>query len=86
VLIKSVLRFFKLEKGIALGLIISAIGFTIGLATLLNWANQGFGSLWAIRPAILSMTFFTLGIQILFSSFFLSILGVEQIGQEKGQR
>lgn len=81
-IIRTTLRYFKLEKGILLGLTISGIGFIIGLLTLLSWAQQGFGELWAIRPAILSMTFIMLGIQILFSSFFLSILGIEQASQK----
>lgn len=74
----TTLRYFQLEKGIALGAAISSIGFLIGLVTFLNWAKQGFGALWAIRPAILSMTLVVLGIQIVFSSFFLSILGIEK--------
>lgn len=77
-MILTTLRYFQLEKGILLGLIISLVGFLIGLVTFINWAQQGFGALWAIRPAILSMTLFVLGIQIVFSSFFLSILGIEK--------
>lgn len=79
-IIHSALRYFKLEKGIILGLFISVLGFSIGFITFLNWAKQGFGPLWAIRPAILSMSLFILGIQIVFSSFFLSILGIGRKG------
>lgn len=78
IIIETTLRYFKLEKGILLGFFISFIGFLIGLVTFIKWAQQGFGPLWAIRPAILSMTLLILGIQILFSSFFLSILGIER--------
>lgn len=76
--ILTTLRYFRLEKGIFLGLVISLAGFSIGLFSFINWAKQGFGALWAIRPAILSMTLLVLGIQIIFSSFFLSILGIER--------
>lgn len=76
--IKTALHYLKLETGIALGLLISATGLIIGLITFINWAQQDFGQLWAIRPAILSMTLFILGIQIFFSSFFLSILGIRK--------
>lgn len=78
IFIKKTLNYFKLEKGIALGLIISSFGLLVGVITFINWANQGFGPLWAVKPAIISMTLFILGIQILFSSFFLSILGIEK--------
>lgn len=78
-IITTTLRYFKLEKGILLGLIISLIGFLVGLVYFLGWAKQGFGNLWAIRPAILSLTLLVLGIEIIFSSFFLSILGIERL-------
>jgi len=77
-LIITTLHYFRLEKGILLGLAISLVGFLIGLVTFIGWAQNGFGPLWAIRPAILAMTFFVLGIQIIFSAFFLSVLGIER--------
>lgn len=77
-LITGGLRYFRLEKGIALGTLISFIGLAVGLGTFFNWARSGFGPLSAVRPAIFSMTLFILGIQIIFSSFFLSILGIEK--------
>ncbi len=77
-LISTTLRYFRLEKGIALGVLISLFGFLIGLVHFINWANQGFGQLVAVRPAVLAMTLFILGIQIVFSSFFLSVLGIEK--------
>jgi len=72
------LRYFKLEKGIILGFIVTLVGFLVGFVTLLNWARAGFGFLWAIRPAIISLTLLVLGMEIIFSSFFLSILGLER--------
>ena len=77
-IIMTTLRFFKLEKGILVGLLISFVGLIIGAIYFVNWARQGFGYLWAIKPAVLSMTLLVLGIQIIFSSFFLSILGLER--------
>lgn len=77
-IITTTLRYFKLEKGILVGLLIFFVGLIIGSIYFVNWARQGFGYLWAIKPAILSMTFLILGIQIIFSSFFLSILGLER--------
>lgn len=77
-MITTALRYFRLEKGIVLGTLISFIGLAVGLVIFINWAKSGFGPLSAVRPAILSMTLFILGIQIIFSSFFLSILGIEK--------
>lgn len=77
-IITTTLRYFQLEKGVILGFIISLSGFAVGFLTFIRWAQQDFGALWAIRPAILSMTLLVLGIQIVFSSFFLSILGIER--------
>lgn len=77
-LILTVLRYFQLEKGIFLGLVISLSGFLVGLTTFFDWARHGFGALSAVRPLIFSMTLLVLGIQIVFSSFFLSVLGIEK--------
>lgn len=76
--INTTLRYFQLEKGIVLGFTVTLIGLAIGFVTLFNWAKVGFGALWAIRPAVFSLTLLVLGIQIIFSSFFLSILGLER--------
>jgi len=73
-----IFRYFQLEKGILLGVIISLVGLLVGGVTFFNWAKQGFGPLWAIRPAIFSMTLVILGLEIIFSSFFLSVLGIER--------
>lgn len=75
-LILTTLRYFQLEKGILLGAVISLTGLGVGLLNFIKWAQQGFGALSAVRPLILSMTLLILGIQIVFSSFFLSILGI----------
>ncbi len=77
-IITTTIRYFRLEKGILLGLIISFAGFLVGGITFFDWAKAGFGTLAAIRPMIFSMTLLVLGIQIIFSSFFLSILGIEK--------
>jgi len=77
-IITTTLRYFKLEKGIILGFLTSFVGLLIGLIYFINWVREGFGYLWAIKPAILSMTLLVLGIQIVFSSFFLSILDIKR--------
>jgi len=58
--------------------LISFVGLIIGLIYIVGWVEQGFGPLYAFKPAVLSLTLLVLGIQIIFSSFFLSLLGVEK--------
>lgn len=83
-IISTTLHYFRLEKGILFGFITSTFGLLIGMNTFVTWAQKGFGTLSAIKPAIVAMTLFLLGIQILFSSFYLSLLGFgKEIGQEK---
>lgn len=73
-----VFKYFRLEKGLLLGGMLFLVGLLVGGTTFFNWAKQGFGELWAIRPAVFSMTLVVLGIEIIFSSFFLSVLGTER--------
>ena len=42
-----------------------------------QWVQSGFGPLDQIRPAILASVLMVLGVQTLFSAFFLSMLGIE---------
>jgi glycosyltransferase involved in cell wall biosynthesis len=69
---------FKLEHGLLLGGAITAAGFAFGAVLVGIWANRGFGSLSEQRLAILAATFVIVGIQIFFSSFLLSILGLRR--------
>jgi hypothetical protein len=52
-------------------------GFAVDLAILIEWIDRSMGPLDAVRPALFAMTFMTLGMQILFASFFLSIFRIK---------
>jgi glycosyltransferase involved in cell wall biosynthesis len=67
-------RRFSLERGIVLGGIIFVIGFFITLFIFLEWFHKHFGSLYRIRESILAMTLLIIGLQTIFSSFFISLL------------
>jgi glycosyltransferase involved in cell wall biosynthesis len=69
---------FRLEHGLLLGLFVTSIGVIAGAAILGIWIGNGFGSLSEERLAILAATFVTIGLQIIFSSFLLSILGLRR--------
>jgi glycosyltransferase involved in cell wall biosynthesis len=69
---------FRLEHGLLLGGILLLAGVVIGAVILVIWADRGFGQLSEVRLATLGATLFILGIQTVFSSFLLSILGLRR--------
>ena len=77
-IIKFFSKHFNLEKGIGLGLLVFLIGLSLYLYILIKWAISGFGALEEIRMGILALTLTIIGIQTVFSSFFLSMLGIKR--------
>lgn len=69
-------RYFNLEKGIFLGILLVLFGVLFFGFVLFKWINTGFGELTEIKNSVLALTFFVLGIQTFFFSFMLSILGI----------
>ena len=75
-LLRGLARHFNLERGLLLGLIAFAVGFVMDFGVAVEWIQSGFGPLDALRRAIVGSTLLAVGAQILFSSFFLSMLSV----------
>ena len=71
-------RRYRLEHGLMLGGLIALLGTAILAAIVVEWVRLGFGSLSEERLAILAATLLVLGIQIVFASFLLSILGLRR--------
>ncbi|MCM8782479.1 MAG: glycosyltransferase family 2 protein, partial [Candidatus Omnitrophica bacterium] len=71
-------RNFNLEKGILLGSIIFFVGLIILIFIFLERFFKHFGALHRIRESILAMTLLTIGLQTIFSSFFISLLFLER--------
>jgi glycosyltransferase involved in cell wall biosynthesis len=71
---------FKLEHGLLLGGAIGVAGIAIAGVILGIWVNRGFGGLSEQRLAVLAATLIIVGIQVFFSSFLLSILGLRRRG------
>jgi glycosyltransferase involved in cell wall biosynthesis len=69
---------FKLEHGLMLGSVIALLGLALLAVIVLDWIGHGFGNLSQERVAISAATLLVLGIQIVFSSFLLSILGLRR--------
>jgi glycosyltransferase involved in cell wall biosynthesis len=71
---------FRLEHGLVIGGAVVLAGVALGVVIFVRWADHGFGSLSEERLAILAATLIIIGIQVFFSSFLLSILGLRRRG------
>ena len=72
------LRRVKLEHGLILGAALSLFGAAGILWVTWQWIASGFGPLHQIRVEIFFCLWFLLGVQVIFSSFFLSMLGISR--------
>jgi glycosyltransferase involved in cell wall biosynthesis len=68
----------RLEHGLMLGATIMGVGAAMLAAITLRWVVDGFGSLSQERTAVAAATLLVLGLQVIFSSFLLSILGLRR--------
>jgi len=75
--LRTLARRFNLERGLLLGVVVFVAGFVLDLVVALEWIRSGFGPLNALRQAIVGSTLLAVGAQIIFSSFFLSMLSVQ---------
>jgi glycosyltransferase involved in cell wall biosynthesis len=69
---------FRLEHGLLLGGAFMLVGTAMGGVILGTWVSNGFGSLAEERLAVIAASLLIVGIQIFFSSFLLSILGLRR--------
>jgi glycosyltransferase involved in cell wall biosynthesis len=69
---------FRLEHGLLLGGAFMLIGAAMGAVVILTWISNGFGQLAYEKLALFAAALLIVGIQIFFSSFLLSILGLRR--------
>ncbi len=69
---------FRLEHGLMLGGATLLAGFAVSAGIVGIWIDRGFGQLSEERLAVLAATLVIVGIQIFFTSFLLSILGLRR--------
>ncbi len=69
---------FRLEHGLLLGGLFMLIGVGLGVVIMVSWIAHGFGSLSYERLAVVAASVLIVGIQIFFSAFLLSILGLRR--------
>lgn len=73
-------RRFTLERGVLLGLALGAIGAGVAVKIVIEWLSSGRGDLFAVRPALVALTSLVMGAQLVFGSFFISVLRDEARG------
>ena len=76
--LRRLLHRVKLEDGLLIGGISFFAGF-IGCASVVwKWAASGFGPLFEVREVLFWAMWLFLGVETIFSSFFLSMLGISR--------
>ena len=71
-------RRFRLEHGLLLGGAVALVGFAIAAVIVGTWIASGTGQLSEERLAVFAATLVIVGMQVFFSSFLLSILGLRR--------
>ena len=69
-------RFLSIERAGLIGVVFSLVGFVLGVMIIVKWVGSGFGELSEIKLGLVALTLFIVGVQTVFSSFMLSILGI----------
>jgi glycosyltransferase involved in cell wall biosynthesis len=79
--LEVVFRYITLEVGLAIGVLLLMLGLAGSFYAVGTWREQHFGPLvlsHTLRIVIPACVALTLGVQIIFSSFFLSVLGMRR--------
>lgn len=71
-------RYITIEKASITGILIALLGVVIYLKIYVNWVSSGLGSINQAKSSIAALTLIIIGIQTVFSSFMLSILGIKE--------
>jgi hypothetical protein len=76
--LESWLRRVTLEQGLITGGVLTLVGASGAFWVLWEWVAGGFGNIHRVRAVIFFSLWFMLGVQTIFSSFFLSMLGISR--------
>ena len=68
----------QLEHGLLLGAVLLISGLVGSARVVWGWAASGFGPLQQVREVLFWSMWLFLGVQVIFSSFFLSMLGISR--------
>lgn len=78
ILLQWLWRYFRLETGVALGLAVVIVGASAFLLLRRQWQSTDVYSMHTFRSLAVAGLLIIVGVQITFSSFFLSILGLQR--------
>jgi hypothetical protein len=70
----KILSYHSLEKELIAGSIILLMGLSLGTRLIYQWMSSGYGSLSEIESAVISMVLVAIGMQLIFSAIFLSVM------------
>lgn len=75
--LRALRRVFSLERGLILGATLFAVGAFVDIRIAAQWLASGFGPLDEVRSALFALTVMLLGLQLAFSSLFLSAMEMQ---------
>jgi hypothetical protein len=70
----------RLEHGLLAGAVVTMLGLALATFIVVRWIDRGFGQLSEEQLGVFAATLVTVGIQVFFASFLLSILGLRRSG------
>lgn len=76
--LNKLFKYFNLEKGLVSGAVLIVVSLIIFLVILYRWINNDFGELNEIKNSLLATTLLAIGVQTVFASFMMSILGIKE--------
>jgi hypothetical protein len=71
---KRLTSYHSLEKELAIGGALLAVGVILGSKVILSWIDVGFGSLQEVQEAMMAMILSIMGLQTIFSAIIISLL------------
>ena len=71
-------KYLTIERASIMGIGIILTGIIMYTTTFMNWVSGNFNPIIETKKSIIALTIITLGIQSIFSSFMLSILGIKE--------
>jgi len=76
--LQKLYKHITIEKAGIIGILLALIGAIIYIYIFVGWVKSGFSGLEQVKNSVVALTLIVIGIQTVFSSFMLSILGIKE--------